>query len=387
MKIRSVQALHVGQFLYARIETDTGIVGFGEAGVWGHIDASRTALTKFAEYLVGQDPRRIEFHWNVMQRFAHFRGAAINGAISAIDIALWDIAGKHHGVPVWQLIGGMYRERIRVYGHVYAATVDDTVADCKAIAAKGFTALGHLNPFLDEDEDDRYFKTHATKLRDAVENVRRFREAVGDGVDLLIELHRRLTVAEAIALAREIEQYRPMWLEDPLRPELYTQTSEVGARTCIPIATGERFVSPFEFHTQLERGGVRYARASIGECGGITGGLKIAAIAEVQGVELAPHNPLSPVSLGACMQLATAVSNFAIQEYPTGFENHQLKTGSTLLGADVVDHVPEVKDGFLDAPTRPGIGVNVLDDAPVRRPPVSKKVSMRLHRDGSPVDQ
>jgi len=387
MKISKVTAHHVGQFLYARIETEDGLVGYGESGVWGHIEASKAALEKFAQYLVGQDARRIEYHWNVMQRFAHFRGTAVNGAVSAVDIALWDLLGKSLGVPVWQLLGGKVRDKVRVYGHVYEATAQATVQACVRLKEQGFTAIGHLNPFLDEDEDDVYFKPFARKIGDAVDNVRRFREAVGDEVDLLLEIHRRLTPAEAIALARELEPLRPMWLEDPLRPELYDELAQVGAATSIPIATGERFGSPYEFRTQLARGGMRFARVSTCVCGGITGARKIAALAEVHGVEIAPHNPLSPISLGACLQLAAAVPNFAIQEYPTGFENMVLRTGEQLLGLDVARHAPQVKDGFIEIGDRPGIGVELAEDAERIRPPVMRKVSMRHNLDGSPLDQ
>lgn len=387
MKIAKVTSHHVGQFLFARIETECGIIGYGESGAWGHIEASNAALDKFGDYLVGKDPRRIEYHWNMMQRFAHFKGTAVNGAVSAIDIALWDIKGKAYGVPVWELLGGKMRDKARVYGHVYEATPSATVDACVRLKDKGFTAIGHLNPFLDEDEDSMYFKSFTRKIGDAVDNVRRFREAVGEDVDLLLEIHRRLTTAEAIALARELEQYRPMWLEDPLRPELYDEMAEVGRSTTIPVATGERFGSPFEFRTQFQRGGVRFARVSTCVCGGITGARKIAAMAEAQGIEIAPHNPLSPISLGACLQLAFSVPNFAIQEYPTGFENMVLKSGERLLGSNIATYVPQVENGFIAISDRPGIGVDLVENAEAIRPPVKRPVSMRHNLDGSPLDQ
>ncbi|HTJ98370.1 MAG TPA: mandelate racemase/muconate lactonizing enzyme family protein [Bordetella sp.] len=387
MKISRVIPMHVGQFLYVRIETECGLVGFGESGTWGHIEASKAALEKFGEYLVGQDPRRIEYHWNVMQRFSHFRGTAINGAVSAVDIALWDILGKKLGVPVWQLLGGRYRDAIRVYGHVYAPTIEETVAECRRLKDAGFTAIGHLNPFLDESEDDPFFKTQMRKLDDAAENVRLFREAVGPDVDLLLELHRRLTPAEAVTLASKVEAYTPMWIEDPLRPELYDELPAVANSTTIPVATGERFGSPFEFQTQFRRGGVRYARTSVCVCGGITGARKIAGMAETLGIEIAPHNPLSPISLAACLQLATATPNFAIQEYPTGFENLTMQSGARLLGADLVKSHPLVENGFIRVSDAPGIGVELHDDVEQLRAPLKRKVSMRHYKDGSPMDQ
>jgi galactonate dehydratase len=386
-RITSVEALHVGQFLYARIRTEAGLTGFGEAGSWGHIEAAKAALEKFGEYLVGKDANQIELHWNVMQRFSHFRGTAVNAAVSAIDIALWDLLGKRLQAPVWQLLGGAYRDRLRVYGHVYAETLDEVLADCRRLRAEGFTAVGHINPFLDEPEGDVYFRSHAGKVRDARERVMAFREAVGPDVDLLIEMHRRLNPAEAIAIGQVLEPLTPMWLEDPLRPEFYTQTTTVGHAIRVPIATGERFCTPAEFHLQLASGGVRYARTSVCVCGGITGAKKIAALAEAQNVDIAPHNPLSPISLAACMQVAAAVPNFAIQEYPTGFENLVLKSGQKLLGSDLVKGHPVPKEGFITVPDAPGIGIELVDDVERRREPLHRPVSMRRTIDGAPLDQ
>jgi galactonate dehydratase len=374
-RIASVEALHVGQFLYARIRTEAGLTGYGEAGSWGHIEAAKAALEKFGKYLVGQDANQIELHWNVMQRFSHFRGTAVNAAVSAIDIALWD------------LLGGAYRNKLRVYGHVYAETLEEVLSECRRLRDEGFTAVGHINPFLDEPEGHEYFRSHAGKVRDAKERVMAFREAVGPDVDLLIEMHRRLSPAEAIAIGQVLEPLTPMWLEDPLRPEFYAQMTTVGHAIRVPIATGERFCTPAEFQQQLAGGGVRYARASVCVCGGITGAKKIAALAEAQNVDLAPHNPLSPISLAACMQVAAAVPNFAIQEYPTGFENLVLKSGQKLLGSDLVKSHPVPQAGFIAVPDAPGIGVELVDDVEFQRAPLYRPVSMRRTIDGAPLDQ
>lgn len=386
-RIARVEALHVGQFLYARITTESGIVGFGEAGSWGHIEAAKAALEKFGRYLVGEDARQIELHWNVMQRFSHFRGTVINAAVSAVDIALWDIVGKWLQVPVWQLLGGKVRDQLRVYGHVYAKTLDEVLERCRSLRDEGYTAVGHINPFLDEAEDDRYFRSHVGKVRDARDRVAAFRETVGPDVDLLIEMHRRLNPAEAVAIGEAIAEFHPMWIEDPLRPEYYEETSAVGRQIAVPIATGERFCTPAEFRLQLGGGSVRYARASVCVCGGITGARKIAALAEAQNVELAPHNPLSPISLAACMQVAAVAPNFAIQEYPSGFENLVLESGSTLLGAALVKDHPVVVNGFIPVRDAPGIGIELKDDVETLRAPVEKRVSMRRTIDGAPFDQ
>jgi galactonate dehydratase len=243
MKITRVLPLMLDRFCIVRIETDTGITGIGETGAWGQLETSAAAIGKYAEYLIGKDPRPIEHHWNVMLRANHFTGTAVNGAVSAIDIALWDIKGKSLGVPGYELLGGMMRHKARVYGHVKGRSRETLIEEAVRLKRLGFTAIGHLNPLLDEDETSPYFKTHAQKIEDAAETVRQLRQAVGPEVDLCIEIHRRLTPPEAVALARAIEQYKPMFYEDPLRPNDPDAMAWVADHIHIPVATGERFIS------------------------------------------------------------------------------------------------------------------------------------------------
>ena len=379
MKITAVEALLIDRYLFAKVHTDEGITGLGESGAWGHLEASEAAIKKFGRYLVGQDPMRIEHHSQYMYRFSHFRGAAIMGAISALDIALWDISGKHFGVPVYQLMGGKTRDKARVYYHVFGDTKEKLIQGVKDAKAKGFTAVGHLTPFLDESKDVPYFKTHVDKIRDAIETVGAYREAVGDSVDLCIEIHRRLTPAEAIALARGIEQYHPLFYEDPILPENFDAMGLVANQISIPIATGERLHSIHEFEMLLKRGAVQYVRPDVCLAGGLTHSKKIAAIAEAHYVGVVPHNPLSPVSTAACLQLAACIPNFAIQEYPTG-ENQPPKS-------EIVKGAAQVENGFLIIPDAPGTGIELAEDAQEKYPPTPREVETRLHVDGSVVDQ
>ena len=379
MKITRVTALPIDRYLFVEIETDSGLTGLGESGTWGHLEASQAAIEKFGAYLVGEDPRRIEHHWNVMYRTAHFRGAAIMGAISAIDIALWDIKGKHYGVPVYELLGGKVREKARVYYHVFGNTLETLVQGCIDAKARGFTAVGHLTPFLDEPRHVPYFKTHAAKIGDAIAAVRAYREAVGDSVDLCIEIHRRLTPAEAVVLARGIEQYHPMFYEDPILPDNFDAMAEVARNIGIPIATGERLHTIYEFQMLLARGAVQYVRPDVCLAGGISGSKKIAALAEAYHVGVVPHNPLSPVSTAACLQLAACIPNFTIQEYPTG--------EGTAPKSEIVKSVVRCEGGFLIIPDAPGIGIELAPDAARRYPPKPRPIGTRLHVDGSVVDQ
>jgi galactonate dehydratase len=385
MKITRVQPLMVDRYCFVRVETDNGITGIGESGTWRQLEASAAAITKYAEYLVGKDPRPIEHHWNVMLRANHFTGGAINGAAAAIDIALWDIKGKHLGVPVYELLGGRMRGKARLYGHVKGRTISKLVEESQRLKAQGFTALGHLNPMLDEDENEPYFKTHAAKVEEAIDNVRQLREAVGNDVDLCIEIHRRMTPPEAIALGRGIEKYRPMFFEDPLRPNNFDAMAWVADHIPIPIATGERFISIYQFQTLLTRHAVQYLRPDVCLCGGITGTKKVAAIAEAHDTKIVPHNPLSPVSLAACLQISACIPNFAIQEYPS--RTPDLDGSADLLGAGVATGLAEPVRGFMQIPDAPGIGIELVPDAGKRFPPKPRPIRMRAHADGSVVDQ
>jgi galactonate dehydratase len=380
MKITKVTPLFLNRYLLVKVETDAGIYGLGESGAWGFLEASGAAIEKFGKYLVGQDPLRIEHHWQYMYRFSHFRGAAIMGALSAIDIALWDIMGKHFDAPVHQLLGGKVRDRARVYYHVFGETKDELVDGIKDAKKRGFTAVGHLTPFLDEHRSVPYFKTHADKMADAIDTVRRYREAVGNEVDLCIEIHRRLTPTEAVQLGNGIEQYHPFFYEDPVTPDNFDEMAYVADKISIPIATGERFSSPWEFEMALSRNSVQYVRPDVCLVGGITGARKVAALAEARHVGVVPHNPLSPVSTAACLQIAATAPNFALQEYPIG-EDRPPKS-------DMVTGIP-VHDGngFLIISDAPGIGLELKEDAIEKCPETPRPVVTRLHRDGSIVDQ
>ena len=379
MKITAVEAIPVDRYLFVKVRTDTGITGLGESGAWGFLEASQAAIEKFGRYLVGKDPLRIEHHWQYMYRFAHFRGAAIMGAVSALDIALWDIAGKHFETPVYQLMGGKTRHKARVYYHIVGDTREKLVAGVRAARDAGFTAVGHLTPFLDEDRSVPYFKAHVDKMRDAIQAVAAYREAAGDQVDLCIEIHRRLTPAEAVTLAQGIQEFHPLFYEDPILPDNFDAMGLVANRISVPIATGERLHSIHEFEMLLQRGAVQYVRPDVCMAGGLTHAKKIAAIAEAHYVGVVPHNPLSPVSTAACLQLAACIPNFTIQEYPLG----ELEPPKS----EIVKTPLQLQDGFLTIPDAPGIGIELADDAAERYPPVPREVETRLATDGSVVDQ
>ncbi|MGE5551865.1 MAG: galactonate dehydratase [Bacteroidota bacterium] len=379
MIITAVENIFVDRFLFVKVHTDAGLVGLGESGTWGFLEASAMAVETFKRYLIGQDPLRIEHHWQYMYRAFHFRGAAIMGAISAIDIALWDIAGKHFGVPCYQLLGGKCRDRARVYYHVYGDTTEKLVAGCVDAKRRGFTAVGHLTPFVDAPKGEPYFEPHAVKIAEAVDRVGRYREAIGNEVDLCIEIHRQLTPAVAIVLAREIERFHPYFYEDPVLPDNFDAMALVAQHVNIPIATGERLHTIQEFEMLLKRGAVHYVRPDVCMVGGLTHAKKIAALAEAHNAMVVPHNPLSPVSTAACLQLAACIPNFALQEYPRN-EDRPPKS-------EIVKNPLRCEDGFLIIPDGPGIGIELADDAAERYPYKPREFKARLHLDGSVIDQ
>ncbi len=395
MKITEIKVIQANMFMYVKIFTDEGFSGVGESGAWGFLDASAEAVNSFKAYLIGKNPLNIEHHWQYMYRCYHFRGAAIMGAISAIDIALWDIAGKKFNVPTYTLLGGKCRDKIRTYYHVMGQTTDELIAECVKAKKLGYNAVGHLSPFLDEPRSKPYFLPYAKMINEAADRVRMIRDAVGDDVDLCLELHRRLKPAEAISFAHAVEKYNPFFLEDPIAPDNFDSMALIANRINVPIATGERIHTIQEYEMLFSRNAMAYARTSVCICGGITGTKKIAAIAEARGIMIVPHNPLSPVSTAACMQIAVSTENFALQELP----DHE-KVGATELfcstdaikkndfkQSDLVTWVPKTVDGFLVLSDKPGIGIDLIDGIEEKYLYKRKPINTRLNTDGSVVDQ
>ena len=391
MKITDLKVLRANRSVFCRIYTDEGIVGLGESGAWGFLEASVAALETMKEYLLGKDPLEIEHHWQYLYRFSHFRGAAVMGALSAIDIALWDIAGKYFHVPVYKLLGGKCRDKVRVYNHTAGRTEEELVENAIKGVEEGYTALGHLNPYLDEPRTERYRDGNAAMLYKAERRIAKIREAVGEEVDLCLELHRRLEPGLAVQLSARLEPYNPMFLEDPIRPDNFDAMGQVAEKCRIPIATGERIHTVHEFEMLLERGACSYVRASLGVCGGFTGAKKIAAVAEAHHTSLVPHNPLSPVMTSAVLNFAAATDNIAICEYPNPYAastaDHLTVSGVKLRQCDMVNHIPEFKDGYLEVPEGEGIGIDLVEGLEEKFPFRPHKILTRLNADGSICDQ
>jgi len=361
------------RWLLLKVVCEDGTVGIGEGGVHGWQRPTATMLEVMSTYLLGQDPARIEHHYQSLYRSSHFMGSVIQGALAAIDIALWDIKGKRLGVPIYDLLGGMTRARIRCYMHVAGATAEALAADARAKVAAGFTAV-RFDPFR---PDFPSHKSYSEWADEAVRRVAAVRDAVGPAVDLCVEIHRRMNPAESIWLGRRLEQFHPYFYEDPMLPDSPEVMGDIQARCNVPVATGERFTTIFEFEQVLRAKGAAYVRPDLCLCGGLSGCKKVAALAEASHVKVIPHNPLSPVSTAACVQLDAAIPNFALQEY-TG-ESEPPK--SELLRTPLV-----LAEGHLLVPDAPGLGIELDEAALARHPVQDTTLAPPLGRDGSVRD-
>ena len=357
MKITDVKLIYAKHYLFCHVYTDAGIVGLGEAGNWGYLEATAAAILKFREHLIGKDPFRIEDLNQNFYRSVYFRGSVIMSAISGIDIALWDIKGKALGVPVYELLGGRTREKIRVYASVMSKENDlDKLAEhYRELQAMGFTAAKIFVNGPIKSENNGHDEFYSGRIEDELEKVRVIREAVGPHFDLILEAHRGMTAAEAVAFGNEVAKYRPMVLEDPMTPDNIDTMAQIARKIPVPIATGERFVNLREFEMLMRRGAAQYVRPDVCAVGGITTTKKVCAAAEASDVLVIPHNPLGPVSTAACLQICACIPNLGIQELPD----------FCLNGSEdaMVKEPLRFENGCMLIPEAPGIGVELAENA------------------------
>lgn len=372
-RIEKLETFLVDRWCLLRIHCEDGTVGIGEAGVHGWPQPTQAMLEAMEPYLIGKDPSFIEHHTQLLQRGSHFMGAVIAGAISAIDIALWDIKGQRLGVPIYELMGGKTRDRVRCYIHAHGDTVDELVADVVAKKAAGFTAV-RFSPFAPDYHLHRSFESWAAE---GVRRVGAVHEALRGDVDLCIELHRQMNPAESVAFAARLEPFHPYFYEDPMLPDSPALMGDLQARIRLPIATGERFTSVYQFQELLANKGCDYIRPDVCLCLGLTGSKKAAALAEAHHVKVIPHNPLSPVSTAACVQLDACIPNFGLQEY-TGESEYPKR--------ELVVEPLRLADGYLEVPQTPGLGIRFNMEAVARLQATPIVPNMRIGVDGSVQD-
>jgi galactonate dehydratase len=347
MKITRIQMMPVQpRWLLLKMETDAGLVGYGEClgdKAFLHIEAVRS----FEHALIGQDPRRILHLWQSLYRGAFWRGGpTLNAAISGVEMAMWDILGKSLGVPVWQLLGGSVRERIRMYTHIGGKTPADFAQAAREKVALGYTAVKFC------PTEKLHIVDHYQTVEDAAARVQAVREAVGNSVDVLLDFHGRVSPTMAVWLEEAIRPFHPMWIEEPVLPENADALARVAAQFKTPIATGERLFTKWGFRDVLEKGAATILQPDPCICGGIFETRQIAGMAEVHYAALAPHCPYGPVNLAACLQIDAGTPNFLIQEfvYPHA------------LGEGYLQEPFVVKEGYIDVPTEPGLGIAVNEE-------------------------
>jgi galactonate dehydratase len=357
VKITNVQAFLVApRWCFLRIDTDEGISGWGEPIVEGRAHTVAAAVAEFADYLVGQDPMRIEQHWQALTKGGFYRGGPVlSSAVAGVDQALWDIAGRALDVPVYQLLGGAVRNRIRAYAHV-RAELGNPGEQARRHVEAGFTAVK-----VAAEVQDRALGTPRA-LRQTVDAVASIREAVGDDVDVAVDLHGRFTLAASRRLLPLLEPLTPLFVEEPVVPELTGRLDDLTATTAIPIATGERLYSRWDFAPALEAG-VAVIQPDLSHAGGISEVRRIAALAEMYDATVAPHCPLGPIALAACLQVGFATPNLLIQEQVISSPND---VSSRVLDYLVDPSVFAFVDGHFSRPMGPGLGIEV-DAAAVAR--------------------
>lgn len=386
MKITKVRVQTINaklrNWVLVRVETDQpGLYGLGEATVEFQTHAVVGAVRDLAGLVVGRDPRDIERLWQVMYRHPFFKGGVVTmSALSGIDQALWDITAKDLGVPLWRALGGLARDRVRMYDHlgggdsnaVYNSDSKSSFAErmTKSVS-DGFTAVKIL-AVPKTGPLDGY-----GRLRHAEELMHTAREAAGPDVDIMVDFHGRTSGAMAISYAAVLEPFRPYFLEEVVQPELTSTMARVARNTRIPLASGERLFTTQEFLPLLQAEAIAIAQPDVCHVGGITGLRKIAALCDTFGVVMAPHNPLGPVATMVNVHLGLTLPNFLIQE---------VMRSDVPWRDDVVHGLPEIRGGYVRPPTEAGTGISINEVEAAKHPFEESTPTQWFHEDGSVAD-
>ncbi|HET9106994.1 MAG TPA: galactonate dehydratase [Steroidobacteraceae bacterium] len=357
MKITGLTTFRVApRWMFLKVETDEGVTGWGEPVVEGRARSVEAAVAEIGEQLLGKDPARINDHWQMMYRGAFYRGGAVfMSAIAGIDQALWDIKGKALGVPVYQLLGGRVRDKLKTYCWVGGDRPGGIIEQIRQRIAAGYDTFK-----LNACEEMRMLDS--TRMVDAaVARVAEIRSVFGNAIEFGLDFHGRVSMPMAKTLIRELEPYRPLFFEEPVLAEQAEYYPRLAAQTAIPLAVGERMFSRFEFKHVFERGGIAIVQPDLSHAGGISECMKIAAMAEAYDVALAPHCPLGPIALAACSHVDFASWNAMLQEQSMGIHYN---TDGELLDYVINKEAFDLEGGWMLPMTKPGLGVEI-DEAMV----------------------
>lgn len=355
MKISAIETFRVPpRWLFLKVSTDEGIIGWGEPIVEGRAATVEACVQELQPYLIGKNPMNIEDIWNELYRGGFYRGGPIlMSAIAGIDQALWDIKGKYYDAPVYDLLGGTCREKTRVYSWIGGDRPNDILEQAKKAHDNGFTAIK-----MNATEELQMIDTFS-KVEKVLERVAIIRENLGKDFGIGIDFHGRVHKPMAKLLAKELEQYHPMFIEEPVLPENNEALREIARHTSIPIATGERMYSRWDFKKLLADGYVDIIQPDLSHAGGITECKKIISMAEAYDVAVAPHCPLGPIALASCLQVDATCYNVFIQEQSLGIHYNK---GNDILDYLVDPSVFEYKDGFVENLKKPGLGIEINEE-------------------------
>ena len=359
MKIRSIELFKVPpRWLFLKMTTESGLVGWGEPVVEGRADTVAACVREMSEALIGKSAEEIEDTFQMLYRTGFYRGGPVlTSALSGIEQAMWDIKGKAHGMSVYQMLGGKCRDRIQVYRWIGGDHPRDTAAAAKEALSQGYYAVK-----MNGTDELKWIDDHK-KLDETVDRVAAIREAVGDQLGIAVDFHGRVHKTMARLLMKKLEEYDLMFVEEPVLTENEDEFLEFSRTVNIPIATGERNFTRWGFKRMLTRGGVDILQPDVSHCGGILEMRKIAAMAEAFDVAVAPHCPLGPIALAACLQVDFCTPNAFIQEQSL---NIHYNAGYDLLKYMENPEVFRYRDGYVDLMTEPGLGIRV-DEAYVRQ--------------------
>jgi galactonate dehydratase len=369
VQIASVESILFGGGHFVRITTDDGVVGLGQSACWAYPRATAEVVSSFRGYLVGKDPARIEHHWQYLYRMGPFRGSILSAAVSAVDIALWDIKGKRLQAPIWELLGGRCRDRIRLHLLMEGETADEIAVAAGAAAAEGFTAV-KLDPLPPGYQDMGL----ARLIAEVTDRVAAARRAVGTDVDVIVELHRGLTPLQALPVIEALAPFNPLFVEDPIQIDSIVSQAEIARRLTVPVGHGERLHSIWEFRELLAAGGPQFCRPDLGLAGGLTHCKKIAAVAEAFHATVVTHNFLGPALTAASVHLDASIPNFLVQEYSKIDEGPAAAAFPGTL---------QREGGYLPVGDRPGLGVELAEDLNIEIATLDELVGIPLRADGS----
>ncbi len=345
MIIADIQSIPVGDFHFVRVTTEDGKVGLGSSSCWAYPQAVDEVIDIFRPTLIGQDPRRVEHLWSLLYRIGPFRGSVLSAAVSAVDIAFWDLRGQYYNAPIWELLGGPTRDRIRLCALLSEPLPEERLRSAEAAVAEGFTAV-KFSVLPDGYENFSYSKL-ASAIRDIVYTMR---ETVGWEIDLVLEFGRRLPFLQALPILDDMRQARPLLCEDPIQIDSIDDQAELARRLILPMAYGERLHNIWEFRELLGRGGPQFVRPDVGLAGGITHCKRIAAVAEAFNAPVFTHNYFGPVLTACAMHLDASIPNFVVQEYTTRDESAVYRAFRSAFVRE---------GGYMLLPEVPGLGVEL----------------------------